>query len=657
MLTANEIVRVAIYPAIGIARVGNSPDQFFCGPEIPGPHPVDLADFRDVQGRIKRQAQRFRLYGLNAAGEVIQEITAADGEIAWTVHVANKKAAWYQFKLALDIPAAKGELPGSVALGCLRRNRGYVGAQRKQLTIDPGPRSIGGTNVNPSGDNAQYAFDTGKFFTKTVYLGELRTDAQGHLLFLGGRGGAAARQGEPLTTFANNEGWYDDIADGPVDATVRLKNGKTLTAMGAWIIVGPPNYAPGVPAIVTGYDLLYAVATKLDPALKPGRPAFYQHIYPLLQRFTDNQWVNGGFARDFGWGSPSDFTRADLVARLSDPSVANRPLRQNVFSRFRNPTYQIKQPDALPHFYGDGASFNPATRDPREWMAVLDLHYGWLAQWAVGDFIVDTPPVLDWATMTPAQQADGLTRAALEETTAGPFHPGCEFTWPLRLPMMYAAPFRLKRRAKTEVDYGAQLNSAIALKKGGPLDGSAAGDITRWMAVPWQSDTASCLSAYPGTAFLRDYIPTFWPARVPNDVMTAENYDILLDPNRSQLEKEAAFSLNARRKWLRGIAYTNVDTARPGLARNTQAINSFVKVWDQVAIVTQRSLPDPTGALPATVWVETGRTFGQPHPVAAEGQTRGLAVPAAMAHLPEPAPEPAVEEDATWATQPPITLR
>lgn len=647
MATTDEIVSVAIYPAIGVARVGNSPEEFFFGPEVPGPHPVDPDNFRDAQGRIKRQAQRFRLYGHNAAGEVVKEITADDGEITWTVHVANKKAAWYQFKMALDIPVAKGELPGSVAIGALRRNRAVVGAQRKQLVIDPGPRSIQGVAVNLTGDNAQYAFDSGKFFGKPVYLGELRTDTQGHLIFLGGRGASAARQGEPLTTFANNEGWHDDIADGPVDAVVRLPNGQQLSADSAWIIVGPPNYAPGIPAIVTGYDLVYEVATKLDPALKPARPSFYQHIYPLLERFTTNQWVNGSFARDFGWGSLSDFSRTDLLARLNDPGAAQHSLRQNIFNRFRNPAYLSKQPDALPPFYGDGASFNPATRDPREWMAVLDMQYTWLAQWAAGDFIVDAPtPIQSWENLSPAAQAAGLTRAALEETTAGPFHPGCEFTWPMRLPMMYVTPFRLKRRTKAEVDYGPQLYSSLALKKGGPLDGSSAGDLTRWMAVPWQSDTSSCLSAYPGTAFLRDYIPTFWPARVPNDVMTAANYQLLMDPNRTLPEKEAALSLDARRKWLRGIAYSNVNTPRPALVRNAQAINTFINVWDQVAIVAQLPGPDQGGLLPTTVWAETGRSFGQP-------QSRSVQ------HDPDTqrSSEEPVEEDALWATQPPISFR
>ena len=42
------------------------------------------------------------------------------------------------------------------------------------------------------------------------------------------------------------------------------------------------------------------------------------------------------------------------------------------------------------------------------------------------------------------------------------------------------------------------------------------------MAVPWQTDTASCRSGYYlGYGPRYDpYVPTFWPARVPNQVLT-----------------------------------------------------------------------------------------------------------------------------------------
>jgi hypothetical protein len=54
--------------------------------------------FKDGNGRIRRQAARFRVFGLNAAGEVIQEMTASDNvTLQWTVAVANRKASGVRF--------------------------------------------------------------------------------------------------------------------------------------------------------------------------------------------------------------------------------------------------------------------------------------------------------------------------------------------------------------------------------------------------------------------------------------------------------------------------------------------------------------------------------------------------------------------------------
>ena len=43
-----------IHPAIGIARVGNSPDEFFIGPERIGEDPNPPGGFKDAQCRVKR---------------------------------------------------------------------------------------------------------------------------------------------------------------------------------------------------------------------------------------------------------------------------------------------------------------------------------------------------------------------------------------------------------------------------------------------------------------------------------------------------------------------------------------------------------------------------------------------------------------------------
>ena len=63
---------VKIFPSIGIARLGNSPAEFFVGPEIPGDRtPPPGGSYKDSQCRIKRQAARypaFRICKRRAAG-------------------------------------------------------------------------------------------------------------------------------------------------------------------------------------------------------------------------------------------------------------------------------------------------------------------------------------------------------------------------------------------------------------------------------------------------------------------------------------------------------------------------------------------------------------------------------------------------------------
>ncbi|MBV9110298.1 MAG: LodA/GoxA family CTQ-dependent oxidase, partial [Gemmatimonadetes bacterium] len=140
------IVRAAIHPAIGIARVGNS-DEFFVSPEVLHPEPREPGFYRDATGALKRQAARFRVYGYNAAGQVVRELTPGYADVHWTVHVANRKAAWYQWVQALDIPE-------SATLKVVRRNKDVVGGDRLQLEIDGGERTIEGTGT--SGPNYQF---------------------------------------------------------------------------------------------------------------------------------------------------------------------------------------------------------------------------------------------------------------------------------------------------------------------------------------------------------------------------------------------------------------------------------------------------------------------------------------------------------------------
>ena len=60
------ITTVKIFPSIGVARLGNSPESFV-GPEIPGDRTPPPDGYRDSHCRIKRQAARFRLFGFDGS--------------------------------------------------------------------------------------------------------------------------------------------------------------------------------------------------------------------------------------------------------------------------------------------------------------------------------------------------------------------------------------------------------------------------------------------------------------------------------------------------------------------------------------------------------------------------------------------------------------
>ena len=81
-----------IHPAIGIARVGNSPTSSSSGPNGSANAQTRRAASRTPQCRVKRQAARFRIFAHHDDGTV-DEITDAEADITWTVHLVNKKAA------------------------------------------------------------------------------------------------------------------------------------------------------------------------------------------------------------------------------------------------------------------------------------------------------------------------------------------------------------------------------------------------------------------------------------------------------------------------------------------------------------------------------------------------------------------------------------
>jgi hypothetical protein len=165
----HRITRVAIHPTVGLARVGNSSDAFFFGPEVPASTP--RGPFKDPNGAVAKQAARFRVYGYDDKGRVVCELTAREANIEWHVNVANCKAAWYSVDTAFDVPGAPS-VP--------RRNAAM--SDRSELIIKATPQTLTGAAAGP------HPLDGGRFSGIPITLGEILTDSMGRLIVLPGSG-------------------------------------------------------------------------------------------------------------------------------------------------------------------------------------------------------------------------------------------------------------------------------------------------------------------------------------------------------------------------------------------------------------------------------------------------------------------------------------
>ncbi len=415
------ITSVKIHPAIGVARLGNSPDEFFIGPERPGQFLDPAGGFKDAQCRVKRQAARFRIFAYHDDG-TIQELTAADAQITWTVHLANKKA--------------------------VTRNSGSAA----DLTIDPGPRTLNQPNQRKGFDNGTITLPGAS--AVTVPIGEVRTNDQSQLLVLGGFGTSASPTGASIGSFLDNAGWYDDIADGPVTATVTLHAfpGNTFNAEGAWVIVAPPKFAPQIQNVITLHDRVFQMAVSQGWLAGPAVPSYTNDIYPILQRARDTEWVVNVFGAH-GWADP-----------VYDPAS----LREMIFNRLANP--------------GGGGGDMPELQSA----TLTTTQYEVMEKWKNNNFNRDWagPPVPD-AQVTPL----GLDFVALGNCVGAAFYPGIEAGGIAATPIIDATKY-----------VGAadplRLNHAAL----------SAGDISEFMALPWQADFKAC-----GT--------NWWPVPRPNSVI------------------------------------------------------------------------------------------------------------------------------------------
>lgn len=395
-IDTGKIAYCQIYPGLGIARIGNSPTEFFIGPETPNQVVAPVGGFKDKAGRIKRQAARFRLYAFDKDNACLGEIVAGDKiEITWTVHLANAKPSYNTFLGRFWQSQYPNFYKYNPTETPLRNQEIMDPAERlKLLVIDPGPRSIkpgeaavefdtgtigplpysdiplGGSNDPLAGTRDGWwncatkdrlpppVKTSGKV---TVPLGTLQVDDSGRLLVLGGYGRSESLVPDnPIgrlmdnNYYANNDYWFDDTSDGPVTAELRIAGKSIAVKDSAWVIVAPPKFAPDAQMITTLYDTAMETWDKKQNAGKlPKRPvSFARDIYPILARIDGITWLNHTAYQHHGANTNNDFAVvhsrlfALLHSKQKKEDVEATRERQHIFGRLRPPGLVAATPQA-----------------------------------------------------------------------------------------------------------------------------------------------------------------------------------------------------------------------------------------------------------------------------------------------------------------------
>lgn len=582
-----ERLRYEIHPSVGVARLGNSPASFYLEPDTIGGLPLEcdkdgnplVKDGKPVYvkhfkegGRIRRQAAQFGIYVRDSGdpSDTGRELTLDDPSIEsieWTVHLANKKGAWYD----------NNELIGDVMLATSKDHLNYYdkstadnptlhnsaitnpAERQKKLIIDPGPRTVSkpGQKVAVSKDNVPSDYKFGSFPSKfyegirrspynVETLGDLMMSSKGRLVVLGGFGHAGGT--EPIDTYTGQDTWFDDISDGPVYCTLRLKGRAEPITLTAWALVGSPKYAPELRNIVTLDDVMFDVGVRymnLVPSLydsatksfrKTFRANYERDIEPIFDRIGDYIWVAA---------VPSMVAFTSPRFNPRDPSAANFKNRDTFFSYFRNSEGNEVSPPHNDLFHNNvpqvplNSGSNSVTNDNIDrFMGLTNTQYFLLKQWRDGMF-----------TSGPAEPypVNPLDQASSGNCIGHPMSPGIEVTWTVRNPVIYESPYRI-RHAHDEAYYrdhglspeGDETSPWYPLAglpypdNIVPQEGCEPGDLTKRMSPPWMADFYQCAIEYvsfrspkneltlSGIPPAPTYYSNWWPPQAPVYVITGE---------------------------------------------------------------------------------------------------------------------------------------
>ncbi|EAQ66745.1 hypothetical protein MED121_12495 [Marinomonas sp. MED121] len=625
-----------VHPSINFARFGTS-DEYILSPEtsagLPQANdnvtgglpikkdtesdPVTSNDLRDEEGFLRKQAARFRIYAYEngkseypsgEGTEVTIGTVLPDGRkvktMLWSCHLANKKSAAYNVVNDKGIKAYDDGVPQ-------RRNPEVHGDindpnRLNQLMIDPGPRVINGRRQSSVGFNAstpaEFVNNKGEVTELPDYpirfpqdtneklfepsgplntLGEMRTDGMGRLLLLASSGNAVGQYDEydqviQMNGDLNNAGWFDSAADGPVDVTLVFEDDSIEQVHGAWVVCCDPAYAPQIRNVVSVWDNLYDMFVRklsLQPDLYDQAsdkynceytPSFTQDIKPIfiacnLQRWTAN-------LPPFALNA---HTAVDAIDAKDDP---NKTIMSGL-NFIRNPNKDESNIGAplMPLSLGEaGTSF----------LTVTKTQYFNLEQWSKNSFSQDEGSKLG--------KGELLDIASLSNCLGGRYVPGIEVSYSIMDKEIYiqdwrksgAGPFRIKHK---RMDYQG-LNKADPylnigwIPRHGMTDGLEPGDLSKFMAIPWQTDYNSC--SIHATAINTDGVNMSngaestlywsWPSQRPDAVYVAE---------------EVINNVLPQQKW--SVRGPGTYAINPASAATFQNPVQSVTDWDKIGFIIQ----------------------------------------------------------------------
>lgn len=574
-------------------------------------------------------------------------------DILWQVHLANKKAnSW--------IEPHQGMEAYEPAHGCqdrtpIIRNPEYqdspqlpdlgdktvcnsqtVLSENKRLTelvIDAGPHVVS-TGGNASADfsrtgsntiingNAVQTVEYPKLFPNyqghTVpenesiqSIGEMQTDAQGRLLVVGAYGKASGftNTGEydpnaVLNADVNNDNWYDDTADGPVNAVLVFDDGSTQEVQGnGWVVTTDPSYAPQVPNVVSLWEDMYNTWVEqmnLEPSLYDPKnttpipvtntdydlglgynshykPDFDNQITPILNAANLQMWATNLVSAGHG-----------AHKRVSELPM-NNPNWDGLMSFLRNPNIDNNENPQngtrMPLSLGDAE---------QDFLYFSRTQYFFLYQWLMAG------KVSNGTTLGPGEELD---RNVLGNCLGGRFSPGIEMTFIVRDTQLYkpwmsggqytnAGPFRINEKA---IDYS-HLSSPVLGVGYTPLRSDAVepGDICKFMSVPWHTDYNSC-ATHTTVPNEQNSKMTYWswPAQRPVAVYTYEDLvcNGALDFQRYSLRGEGT-NAYYKKGAPNNIEVTDQSTASARVGRY-QDRKDFLDNWPNVGTIIQGSSIDP----------------------------------------------------------------